>query len=139
MNILIRTKRPYFAEFPYYLWGDVNYDSFGNCKFPTDRYWTKLCVQNRNTFESFEIEGQGTIFQIKTKSRELEKKIAKYLVARCDAKLQGETFEITDWDFDIAVKRTEKIIADFGNIILQPFDNYFFWGAGNGLAHLLVR
>jgi hypothetical protein len=29
--------RPFFAEVPYYLWGQVNNDSAGNCKSPMDR------------------------------------------------------------------------------------------------------
>jgi hypothetical protein len=40
---------PFFAEYPYYLWGEVNYDSEGDCKRPTDRAWTRLELANRAT------------------------------------------------------------------------------------------
>ena len=28
---------PFFAEAPYFLWGEVNYESEGNCRRPTNR------------------------------------------------------------------------------------------------------
>src|SRR6185312_339544 len=48
--------RPFFAEIPYYLWGQVNYDSEGDCKQPTDRQWTWLYLQHRGTQEVVEIK-----------------------------------------------------------------------------------
>ena len=65
----IKSPRPYFAEIPYYLWGAVNYDSEGDCKYPTDTDWTWLELTNRETDEFLEItsdedrwyvSGQGT-------------------------------------------------------------------------------
>lgn len=38
---------PYFAELPYYLWGSINYNSDGNCKFPKDRDWTFIEANGR--------------------------------------------------------------------------------------------
>lgn len=38
---------PYFASLPYYLWGEINYDSDGDCNNPTDRAWSYLSVRNR--------------------------------------------------------------------------------------------
>src|SRR5262245_37540282 len=40
--------RPFFAEIPYYVWGEVNYDSMGDCKRPTDREWTWAYFRHRN-------------------------------------------------------------------------------------------
>jgi hypothetical protein len=39
-RLRLTEPRPFFAEVPYYLWGQVNYDSEGDCKSPTDREWT---------------------------------------------------------------------------------------------------
>lgn len=39
--------RPFFAEYPYFLWGEVNYDSDGDCRRPTDREWTQLDLTRR--------------------------------------------------------------------------------------------
>ena len=46
---------PYFAVLPYYVWGEVNYDSDGDCKFPLDKEWTYLSISNRSTKEYFNI------------------------------------------------------------------------------------
>jgi hypothetical protein len=35
-DLFITDPRPYFAEIPYALWGEVNYDSEGDCGRPTD-------------------------------------------------------------------------------------------------------
>ena len=47
--------RPYFAEVPYYVWGQVNYDSEGDCDRPRDRNWTSLELTNRETQERLSI------------------------------------------------------------------------------------
>jgi hypothetical protein len=46
---------PFFAEAPYFLWGEVNYDSEGNCPRPTDRSWTELELTNRQTHEQVSV------------------------------------------------------------------------------------
>lgn len=47
---------PFFAEYPYYLWGEVNYDSDGGCERPTDRAWKWLELKNRDSRERLTIE-----------------------------------------------------------------------------------
>jgi hypothetical protein len=50
-----RSLLPFFAEYPYFLWGEVNYDSEGDCEHPTDRTWEWLVLTNRETEEALEI------------------------------------------------------------------------------------
>ena len=47
--------RPYFAEIPYYIWGQVNYDSDGDCDRPRSRNWTWMDLENRETGEQISI------------------------------------------------------------------------------------
>src|SRR5438270_201485 len=53
--------RPFFAELPYYLWGQVNYDSEGDCKKPTDRHWTRMYLKHRGTLEVIDIEQEAAL------------------------------------------------------------------------------
>jgi len=129
MKIEIEKERPYFAEFAYYLWGEVNYDSEGDCDYPTDKNWNYLYVQNRETGETIEIIGQDTIFEVKSESIDLEMKVLRFLVERCDGKLLDFTPELSPWDFDEALKRTDKIRSNFNSTVLKPFDNHLFWGS----------
>jgi hypothetical protein len=50
-RLRLTEPRPFFAELPYYLWGEVSYDSEGDCKSPTDQSWTWLDLMNRETRE----------------------------------------------------------------------------------------
>lgn len=47
---------PYFASLSYYLWGETNYRSNGDCKSPIDKNWTYLSVNNRLNGQYFEIK-----------------------------------------------------------------------------------
>lgn len=129
MKVQVENEKPFFAEFPYYLWGEVNYDSEGDCVVPTDRNWNYLFVQNRETCETFEIVGQDSILEIKGDSEKLEMKVAKFLIARCNGKLLEGVVELDSWDHEAANKRTERIQLDFNNTILKPFDSHLFWGS----------
>ena len=44
---------PYFAILPYYLWGEVNYNSDGDCKTPLDKTWTYLEVYDRSNRDNY--------------------------------------------------------------------------------------
>ncbi len=70
-KLSISAPRPYFAEIPYALWGEVNYDSDGNCQRPTDREWTHLEVMQRGTREHLVITGTGKEFSVQSKNRSL--------------------------------------------------------------------
>lgn len=63
-RLRLDSPRPYFAEVPYYLWGQVNYDSEGDCKSPTDRKWTWLELTNRETRERLEITSQEDTWEV---------------------------------------------------------------------------
>jgi hypothetical protein len=63
-KLTIKQSRPFFAEIPYYIWGEINYDSEGDCKYPTDRTWTWICLTNRENSETMKIY-QGIYEEIK--------------------------------------------------------------------------
>src|SRR5438552_5826502 len=73
---------PFFAEVPYYVWGQVNYDSEGNCKSPTDRNWTWIDLTNRETRERLDITSQADTWEI-TGEDPLAARAALFLVSRC--------------------------------------------------------
>lgn len=129
MKIQIEGEKPFFAEFPYYLWGEVSYDSEGDCVVPTDRNWNCLFVRNRENRESFEVVGKDNIFDIKCESAELKMKVAKFLVDRCNGQLLDGTINLDRWDHESAIRRTIRIQEDFNNFILKPFDSHLFWGS----------
>ena len=63
-QLRLTESRPFFAEVPYYLWGQVNYDSEGDCESPTDRDWTWLALRKRETKERLEITSQAEIWEV---------------------------------------------------------------------------
>lgn len=129
MRIEIYNERPYFAEIPYYLWGEVNYDSEGDCKFPTDTQWLHHYVSNRDTGEWIEISGNESTFEITSDTSETIVRTILFLTERCNAKPIDEIPSLPDWDNSAAVTRTKKIRSDFSNPVLKPFDNHYFWGS----------
>ncbi|MBN1430495.1 MAG: hypothetical protein JXB07_19145 [Anaerolineae bacterium] len=61
---------PFFAEYPYFVWGEVDYESEGDCQHPTDRGWARLALSRRDLNEKLEIarvspKGERPLYQIK--------------------------------------------------------------------------
>ncbi len=130
-KLSISAPRPYFAEIPYALWGEVNYDSDGNCQRPTDREWTHLEVMQRGTREHLIIMGSGKEFSVQSKNRSLAARAAMFLTERSGATLLGEhpRPHIGIWSYTQAYATTSRIRAEFPRPELIPFDSQLFWGS----------
>lgn len=130
-KILIESPRPYFAEIPYALWGQVPYNSEGNCKRPTDRTWTQFELDNRSSRERVFITGVKNEFEIESEKPEIAARTSAYLLKRCSGKIIGDDPEanLGDWSFTLAQERTARIRAEFPRPELQPFDSSLFWGS----------
>ncbi len=125
--LTINQPRPYFAELPYYLWGEVNYDSEGNCRRPTDREWTALSLRNRETGEVVEIARKDSQFTIESEVPHLAVPAALLLVERSAA--QGELPDTGVWSLADALARTQRVQAEFPRAELKAFDSHYFWGS----------
>jgi hypothetical protein len=130
-KLTVTTPRPYFAEFPYALWGEVNYDSDGDCRRPTDREWTQLEIMHRGTRERLVITGSGQEFSIKAKDRSLAARAAMFFAERSGATIIGEhpQARIGIWSYTNAYAATARIRAEFPRPELIPFDSHLFWGS----------
>jgi hypothetical protein len=122
-------ERPYFAEAPYYLWGQVNYDSDGDCSRPTDRDWRVLTLQNRETRETVGISERNGEWTVEGDGQAIAR-ASLLLLHRCGWEPDGSLVAAAgDWDHDVAVKRAELVRREFQQPNLAPFDSHFFWGS----------
>ena len=122
---------PYFAEVPYYLWGEANYKSDGDCKRPTDRKWTCLSLIHRETEEDLEIVYEGDEWIVEGEDP-LAARCMMFLKARCGAIIKNDQDPKTsagDWNHEAGMKRARKVAEEFGSLILKPFDSHLFWGS----------
>lgn len=145
---------PFFAEVPYYLWGAVNYKSYGNCRRPTDRAWTNLKLEHRKSREKVELfREESGLWDIRGEGRVVAR-VAMLMLHRCkitpDSRLVAAAGE---WDHVTAVARADLVRREFEQPVLVPFDSGFFWGswkwiggfatdcawAGRLIMHALVR
>ena len=78
LNLKIKNKRPFFAEIPYYLWGEVNYDSDGDCEKPTDQNWNQFYLRNRENSEEVIINGENSEFLIESDNEKLVNKNSSF-------------------------------------------------------------
>ena len=121
--------RPFFAEIPYYLWGQVNYDSEGDCKQPTDRQWTWIYLQHRRTREVIELK-QVEGAWLAEGNDATAARLALFLAERCGAKLDAAPAEPGGgWDHATALLRASQVASEFEQPVLAPFDNHLFWGS----------
>jgi hypothetical protein len=131
---------PFFAEYPYFLWGEVNYDSDGNSRKPTDRNWTALYLAHRSEtdrLEILEVSTKPQIFQVQGIRFE-SVQLATYLTAfrtggvviepnsAREIPLAELKKEISQLDEHFA--EVEKIRTMFLNPVLAPFDSHSWWG-----------
>lgn len=130
-RLRLTEARPFFAEVPHYLWGQINYDSDGNCKSPTDRDWTELVLTNRETDERVEMLGREDIWEIRGEDP-LAGRAAHFLVSRC----RGEWIDpppaefLQNWDHERASARAARVRMEFERPELRPFAvGKLFWGS----------
>ena len=125
-RFILDAPRPYFAEFPYLLWGHANYDSEGDCERPTDQKWSELQVRNRENGEQFIITRDSPSWIIEAPAA-LADQISLFLVHRCGATAEDRPAP-PEWDMNKAFERAALVAKEFSNPLLQPFDNHSFWG-----------
>ena len=120
---------PFFAEIPYYLWGQVNYDSEGDCKTPTDRKWTWINLTHRDSGDVVNITCEKGMCTIEGDESDLPRLIT-FLSARCGTKEIGDfKSSLINWDHKAALKRSSLVAQEFQQAVLAPFDNHYFWGS----------
>lgn len=129
IDLIVQKPRPYFAELPYYLWGEVNYNSEGDCRRPTDQEWTWIAVTNRTTREEVSVTGEPAKFAIESKRPELAARTALLLVERSAAAGYEPGRDASAWNHAAALARTRRIRAEFPRPELKPFDSMLFWGS----------
>lgn len=129
-TLRITQLRPYFAELPYYVWGQVNYNSEGDCKTPLDRNWTWMELTNRHTDEHVEVSSHGEQWTV-SGDEPAALRIAQFLKERCAAVLLTPTpITYEDWDSQLATTRAARVAAEFENELLKPFaEGHMFWGS----------
>ena len=128
-RLQVERPLPYFAEIPYYLWGQVNYDSEGDCKKPTDRQWTWVYLQHRGTQEVIKVKQEDNAWLVEGNG-ETAARLALFFAQRCGATLVPEPMEVAaSWDHDRALLRASRVAFEFEQPFLAPFDSHFFWGS----------
>jgi hypothetical protein len=121
--------RPFFAEIPYYLWGQVNYDSEGDCKKPTDRQWTWMYLQHRGTQEVIDIKQDEGAWFVEGND-ETAGRLVLFLAERCGATTDLAPAEPGGaWDHAAALLRASRVASEFEQPALAPFDSHLFWGS----------
>lgn len=130
-KIRLTAPRPYFAEMPYALWGETNYDSEGDCKRPTDQEWREMELMNRKTREGISIISEGDLFEVSSESRELAARATTFLLERSGGVPEGDDPRqyCGEWKYDDAYAGTARIRAEFPRKELAPFDSHYFWGS----------
>ena len=130
-KFLLDSPRPYFAEIPYALWGEVNYDSEGDCKRPTDQGWTCLELTHRDSRQRVVVTSSGNHFEAESAEAEIAARTAYYLLERSSGTTVGNDprQDVGDWSYAEAYARTSRIRAEFPRPELQPFDSHLFWGS----------
>ncbi len=130
-RILISSPRPYFAEVPYALWGEVSYDSEGDCKRPTDQTWTALEVTNRASRQRVVVTSANNEFQIESDEPEIATRTATYLLERCTGNIIDDDprGNVGDWSYNVAQERTARVRTEFPRPELKAFDSQLFWGS----------
>jgi len=154
LHLQVGPPRPYFAELAYYLWGEVNYDSEGNCTKPTDQKWTRIYLMNRLTREKLLMGGEGRDWEIRGGDAQTVSRLAMFFAERCGAVVdRSELSAGADWDHAAAMARTARVRREFEQPVLRLFDNHWFWGSwkwvgwfasdltevGRWIMHSLVR
>jgi hypothetical protein len=127
----ISEDRPFFAEIPYYVWGEVNYDSEGDCQTPVDRTWTCLELTHRDAYEQIEISSSGDEWTVAGADPGAAR-VAHFLSTRCNGSAVSPLSDVAaqGWDERAALQRPARVRAVFESPELAPFAcGHFFWGS----------
>jgi hypothetical protein len=128
VEVQVSLPMPYFAELPYYVWGQINYDSEGDCRRPTDRTWSWLHMANRITGEQVMIKRNETECTVSSESStDTCTKLKAFLSQRTLGVRPAEMPE--KWNHASAFRRTEIVAQEFEHVELKPFDSHMFWGS----------
>jgi hypothetical protein len=107
----------------------VNYDSEGDCKFPTDREWTWIEITNRETKDAIEISSQGENWKV-TGEDPIAARTAMLLIERCSATVEPSPNDRWgSWDDEKALARAVRVAEEFSSPKLKIFDSHIFWGS----------
>jgi hypothetical protein len=128
LRLQISTPRPYFAELPYALWGDVNYDTEGDCSRPTDRDWHYLELRQRGTDDEVFVVAEDTTFLVRSGDTALAARTATFLHARTNGTWLDAP-PATDLDLATAMTRSAWVRDQFPRPELAAFDDDVFWGS----------
>lgn len=121
--------RPYFAELPYYLWGQANYDSEGDCKRPTDRLWTWIDLTHRGTRERVQVWEEGGAWAVEGMDQTVAR-VSMFLIERCGGADDPSLVEAAGaWEHAAAMGRAARVLSEFEQPALRPFDSHWFWGS----------
>jgi hypothetical protein len=129
--LTIANPRPFFAELPYYLWGQVNYDSDGDCRTPVDRLWTSMQLEHRGTREALDVSSSGTRWTVAGPDPAAAR-LAYFLRERCQGESVGTApdADLGEWDHGAAAARAQRVAREFENPVLAPFAvDHAFWGS----------
>lgn len=123
-SLRVRLKRgsdplPFFAEYAYYLWGEINYDSEGNCTRPTDRAWTDLQVEHRRTRERLRVRCADDEIAFEGPSAELAAALTAIRTGGVAALPEDHARRIADAD---------RVRGQFLDPNLAAFDSFGWWG-----------
>lgn len=138
----LRHPLPYFAEYPYFLWGEVNYDSEGDCACPTDQGWTSLRVANRQSNEFvmlYEPVALPASCEMAAASPSAELAwLAAYLTAvrtggmiytpDSDRMMDPDEIAVSLSGLPYRLAAADAVREMFQNPDLAPFDSHAWWG-----------
>jgi len=130
-RLRLTEPRPYFAEVPYYIWGEVDYDSDGDCSTPIDRQWTGLALTHRDTGQELQISVESGSWAVEG-ADPMAARAAYFLIRRCHASPvnQEPQGQLGDWDHDRAMGRASRVQSVFERPELKPFAvGHWFWGS----------
>jgi hypothetical protein len=115
----------------YYLWGEVNYDSQGDCERPTDRDWSYVVLTNRETGEKVYVWGEQDSFVVSSSNSQLAARTALFLGERTAGEFIGTNPRdgVGQWNHDQALQRALPVRKEFQRPELQPFDSQVIWGS----------
>ena len=130
-HLHITQPRPYFAEVPHYLWGQVNYDSDGDCERPTDRGWKSLYLRNREAGITLEVDCDDKGAWTVEGPGPDASRLARFLMDRCGAQpKQVMPFDAgDDGRHARGLAWAARVAREFESPQLRPFDSHLFWGS----------
>jgi|SRR5690348_5187653 len=143
LHILVRLGNqplPFFAEYPYFLWGEVAYESDGDCVQPTDRQWHWLHLEHRETRERVVISrdsGDSRLCHVNA-DHEVSGRLSACLTAlRSDGYIvdqeSGRNVRADEYGARLSqlhrrLEQAETVHTMFLNPALSPFDSMWWWG-----------